>query len=334
VASPEVRRALATGRLDAAVRVAFEMTGGAARRAVHSGKIRVNGQRSVDAGFLVREGAELVLDMAAPRPVRTEPLGVRLVYRDDHVLVVDKPSGLLSSPYPEEQGPSALDAALQLCRGVRVAKVVHRLDKLTSGLLIFARTVPAARALRESIDAHRARRTYHCVVQGVPVRTEATIVSDLVENRGDGYRGSLGGMRRILPVDAEVVLPEVGRGMESTGPGKIAVTRYRVMATAVKGPNKSDTSAAALATGRAALEVRIETGRTHQIRIHLAEIGHPVLGEQVYAHNDDAPRQALHAARLGFPHPFTGKWMEFFSPWPRDLWGVGPQGPDWGSTSG
>lgn len=321
------RRAVATGRLDAAVRVAFGCSGAAARRAVHSGKIKLNGQREVDPAHPVKAGAELCFEPNAPRPLRTEPLGVKLVYRDDFIIVLDKPAGLLSAPFQDEPGPTALDAALLLCRGVRVAKVVHRLDKLTSGLLVFARSSAAARAMREAIDAHEAKRTYHCVVAGVPLRPAATIVSDLVTDRGDGYRGSAGGRRQLLPVDAVVPLtqgavelsedddePHAGRARHE---GKQAVTRYRTVASA---------------EGRTALEVRIETGRTHQIRIHLAEIGHPVLGEQVYARNGDAPRQALHAARLAFPHPHTGQPVHFFSPWPQDLARLRPLGPDWRSA--
>ncbi|MCA9525185.1 MAG: RluA family pseudouridine synthase [Myxococcales bacterium] len=304
--SDATHAAPADGRLDAAVRVAFGLTGGAAKRAIHSGKVSVHGRRVLDPGASVQAGDPLRLDMNAPRPARTEPLGVRLVYRDPHILVVDKPSGLLSAPLSTETEPTALDGALALCRGPRVAKVVHRLDKLTSGLMVFARSIVAARGLRTIIDEHRAKRVYFCVVQGIPRIPAATIVSDLMRDRGDGYRGSQDGLRQILAYDAPI--PPAG------DQGRQGVTRYRTVATSPE---------------RAALEVRIETGRTHQIRIHLSEIGHPVLGDQVYGRNSGAPRQALHAGRLTLPHPITGEELHFESPWPDDLRAVGPRGPGW-----
>jgi 23S rRNA pseudouridine1911/1915/1917 synthase len=168
-------------------------------------------------------------------------------------------------------------------------RVVQRLDKETSGLVVFARTVAAERGLGKQFHAHTVTRRYLAVVPGrVAAQRVATF---LVRDRGDGRRGS---------TDVE-------------GVGKEAVTHVEV---AEKMP------------GYTLLSCRLETGRTHQIRIHLAELGHPVCGDRVYCHRPDgtvlpdrsgAPRLALHAAELGLDHPATGAALHWFMPLPADL---------------
>jgi len=191
---------------------------------------------------------------------------MRTMFEDAHLLVVEKPPGRDSTDLP---GP---------------VLVVHRLDKLTSGLLVYAKTSGVARRLARQFEAHAVERAYACVAHGA-LETQ-TIRSRLVRNRGDGLRGS-------------------GTGDE----GKDAVTHVRVQV------RHADRTAAV---------VTLETGRTHQIRIHLAEAGHPILGEPVYIRDHRAsgravlpsPRLMLHATTLGFVHPATKALLRFESPAP------------------
>ncbi len=297
----------ADGRLDGAVKRGAELSNNKARDAVRTGKVRVAGERVLDPAFRVTAGVTIALDPAAPNPARTEPLGLRLVFRDEHLLVVEKPSGLLSSPIPNSEEPSALLGAYRLCRAGRRPKLVHRLDKQTSGLLLFARGVPMARALRVAFDAHAVRRVYRCVVDGEPESPRGLISSMLVKDTGDGYRGSRRGTLRVRPLRA----PDPG---PMPGAGKHAMTRYEVVVSR---------------DGRCAMEVRLATGRTHQIRIHLAEIGCPIVGEYVYGQVEGAPRLALHAAQLSLTHPESRKPLRFDSPWPTDLADVTPVAKGW-----
>lgn len=296
-----------TGRLDVEVRRRTGLSNERARRAIRTGKVLVDGKRPVDPGIRIGPKNTIHFDMAAPNTDRTQPFGVKRVYRDDHLIVVDKPPGLASTPAPEVEGPTVLLAAGRMCKGPARPKVVHRLDQDTSGLLVFARTVVAARALREALDTHAVRREYRCVVQGRPPQADGLITSMLVRDVGKGKRGSRAGTLRVRPLRS----PDPG---PMPGAGKLAITRYETVAT------RGD---------HTALTVRLHTGRTHQIRIHLSEIGCPVLGERLYGYVPGAPRLALHAAVLAFPHPVTGEALRFESPWPADLADVTPIGRDW-----
>lgn len=296
-----------SSRLDAALKAQIKASNNQARRAVRTGKVFVDGRRQLDPGFPVKPGMTLALDPAAPNPARTEPMGVKLVYRDDWLLIIDKPAGLLSTPTGHAETETALHAAMKLCSKGRPPKVVHRLDKLTSGLMVFARGVPATRALRAAIEARTMRRTYRCVVAGVPEQPRGLISSMLLRDAGRGRRGSRAGTLKVRPIRARDPGP-------MPGAGKLAITRYEQRA---------------VAGDRAALELRLSTGRTHQIRIHLAELGCPVLGERVYARNDEAPRHALHAARLSLNHPHTGDLLRYESRWPADLAKIEPIGSGW-----
>jgi 23S rRNA pseudouridine1911/1915/1917 synthase len=295
------------GRLDAAVRRGLELGSRRAKDAIRKGKISVDGVVTMDPSTPLRVGQEVGLDMSAPNPIRAMPHGVRLVHRDDHLLVVDKPAGLLTTPTADRERETTLAAAMRFCRGGRPPKVVHRLDKLTSGLVVFGRGVPAARALRAAIDAKTMQRRYWCVVAGAPRGPSGLISSVLVHDTGRGRRGSVQGSLHVTAVNR----PDPAAPPTQ---GRFAITRFWTVAEA---------------DGRAALEIQLSTGRTHQIRIHLAEIGCPVLGEAVYGKTKAKHRQALHAAQLVVPHPQTGEPLEFASPWPVDLVKVTPIGPDW-----
>jgi 23S rRNA pseudouridine1911/1915/1917 synthase len=236
---------------------------------------------------------------------------IRIVYLDEHVVVVEKPPGITSTRHSEElswparrrQFQPTLDELLPQViakkEGRRTKKAergvpppvrpVHRLDRETGGLMAFARSVRAERGLMEQFRRHTTKRRYLAIVEG---RVEPqTIETRLVRDRGDGRRGST----------------------DKPNVGKHAVTHVRPL---------EHLDAYTL------IECRLETGRTHQIRIHLAEHGHPLCGEKVYRKplggkpvpdRSGAPRLALHATALGLQHPLTGKELYFESPLPKDL---------------
>jgi len=281
------------------------------QRMVRSRHVMIHGNICTDAARRLKEGEVVkLLERPAAAPPRVEQ--VRVVHLDDQVVVVDKPSGITTTRHTEElswptrrrQIQPTLDELVPECigrflaarHGVRAGRPrrvppvrpVHRIDRETSGLVVFARTVPAERILAEQFRAHTTHRRYLAICVG---RVGAgTIRTHLLRDRGDGRRGSSG-----------------------TDEGKLAVTHVR--------PVTHFGEAFTL------VECRLETGRTHQIRIHLAETGHPICGERVYAaprgmqvaDTSDAARVMLHAAELGFVHPLSGDELRFTSPLPADM---------------
>jgi 23S rRNA pseudouridine1911/1915/1917 synthase len=261
-----------------------------AKRHVTSGKVFVDGARVIALDARLDPGQRVELRMSAPRPRDPEREGV-LVYDDAHVVVIDKPAGVSSVPYEDRETGTAMD----LIRGAwrRMGKpatsvplhVVHRIDRATSGLLAFAKTKRAEIGLAAQLRAHTMDRMYLCVAHGMV--SAATIESYLVADRGDGLRGST----------------------TRTEQGKRAVTHVAVREAL---------------RGATLCEVRLETGKTHQIRIHLAESGHPLVGETVYIRDFagpviESPRLMLHAATLGFEHPITGERVELAAEPPADF---------------
>jgi 23S rRNA pseudouridine1911/1915/1917 synthase len=264
-----------------------------AKRHVTTGKVFVDGERVTEIDHRLAVGQSVELRMAAPRPRDPEREG-ELVYDDAHVVVIDKPSGVSSVPYEDRETGTAMD----LIRGAwrRMGKpatsvplhVVHRIDRATSGLLAFAKTKKAELGLAAQLRAHTMQRMYICVAHGVV--TPGRIESNLVPDRGDGLRGST----------------------TRPGQGKRAVTHVTVRQAL---------------RGATLCEVQLETGKTHQIRIHLAESGHPLVGEPVYIRDYngpwiDSPRLLLHAATLGFVHPVTNEQVSLTSPLPSDFTSV------------
>jgi 23S rRNA pseudouridine1911/1915/1917 synthase len=275
-----------------------------ARRLVRSGRVRLGGTPCADPERRVAAGQRV--EVREPAAKRVRPAGREgpqpvVRFADAHVVVVDKPAGLTTMRHPEEAAefgararrflpPTLADLLPGLLGGGRPRVVaVHRLDKDTSGLVVFARTPAAARHLGRQFREHTVDRSYLALVRGRAA--PGTIESHLVRDRGDGRRGSS---------------PQPGAGQR-------AVTHVRVV---------EDLGAYTL------IECRLETGRTHQIRIHLGEAGTPLCGERVYdrpPHGQPLPdhsgarRVALHAATLGFVHPATGRPMKCMSPLPKDL---------------
>ena len=267
-----------------------------AKKQIETGKVFVDGAVVTAVDHRLRAGQEVDVRVNAPRPRDPEREGV-LVYDDAHVVVIDKPSGINSVPYEERETGTAMD----LIRGAwrRMGKpattvalhVVHRIDRATSGLLCFAKSKKAEMGLAAQLRAHTMERTYVCVAHGVV--TSRRIESYLVEDRGDGLRGSTSRLEQ----------------------GKRAVTHV--------------TAKEALRHATVC-EVRLETGKTHQIRIHLSEAGHPLVGERVYIRDFEeaggklltSARLMLHAATLGFEHPVTGERIALSSPLPPDFLAV------------
>ena len=253
-----------------------------------TGHIRLDG-KSAEARHAVTGGEQVVLepppvpDAAAPKAQR---MPLKIVHEDAELIVIDKPAGLVVHPgagQPDRTLLNALLAHAPKLAGVPRAGIVHRLDKDTSGLLVVAKTVEAQSSLAAQLASRSMRRLYLAVVQGDPPAS-GTIEAPLGRDARSRVR------------------------MAVTHRGKPARTAFRVVER----------------FGRAALiECRLETGRTHQIRVHLQHIRHPLVGDAVYRrgtrHGLSFPRQALHAAELTLVHPRTGTATTWRSPLPRDL---------------
>lgn len=257
----------------------------------------VSGKVATASDRPVRPGDSIEIRLRAPRP-RTARLkelgGDLLVYLDANVAVVRKPPGISSVPHEaSDEELLTLDALVReviakrdKIRGRAPLGVVHRLDKATSGLLVFTRTVAAKKHLAQQFREHSMHRLYLAIAHG-DVRAQ-TFRSYLIENRGDGLRGSARGNHRE---------------------GQLAITHVEPKLRM---------------KGATLVACRLETGRTHQIRIHLSEAGHPLVGETVYIRNYggpriEAPRLMLHAAELGFAHPEDERPMFFSEPLPPDF---------------
>lgn len=265
---------------------------------IASGKVDINGLRTTDPGARLSPGLTVHLNMSTPRigtPAAIERQNVQVVFEDESLIIVNKPSGLSSIPYEGEVMDTVLDAIRRHWKAKAISRqmlrVVHRIDRATSGLLVMARTHAAEKGLAKQFRAHTIEREYLCVAHGI-TPPELRIESRLVKDRGDGLRGST----------------------QHPTLGKHAVTHLKTLET--------------LANGQASLcSIRLETGKTHQIRIHLSEQGNPLLGEQVYIRDFTktgatplpCDRLLLHAATLGFNHPITSRWLRFSAPPPADF---------------
>jgi 23S rRNA pseudouridine1911/1915/1917 synthase len=265
------------------------------RRLCETGKVTVDGERVVNSAARIADGQRVEIQMAAPRPRPTIP-NFRVVFEDDHLLVIEKPAGISSVPYDRKETGTAMDLIREAWRraGRKATStplfIVHRLDKDTSGLLCFARTKLAERRLHVVFQRHLADREYLAVAHGQV--DSQRFESVLISNRGDGLRGST---------------RDLAEQREQRGQRAIThVTAVRKLRSATL------------------CRVKLETGRTHQIRIHLAEAGHPLVGETVYVRDFAgkaiaSPRLMLHAATLGFEHPVTGERHHFESQPPDDF---------------
>ncbi|MEX0681935.1 MAG: RluA family pseudouridine synthase [Dehalococcoidia bacterium] len=264
---------------------------------------RSHAQKLIDAGLLTIEGripraSEKVgagervrVEIPPPEEMRLEPEAIPLaiVYQDRDIIVVDKPAGLTVHPAPGHPTGTLVNALLaavpdlQGISGTLRPGIVHRLDKDTSGLLVVAKNDRAMRALQGQLKARLVHKTYLALVEGVPSPREGAIEAPIGRS------------------------PKNRKKMAVVANGRESVTRYKVREEL---PGKL-----------ALLEVEPVTGRTHQIRVHMAAIGHPIVGDAVYGKRSEVVgRQFLHAWKLAFGMPLGGRQVEFESPLPADLW--------------
>lgn len=257
----------------------------AAERLIAAGSVFVDGE-AAEKRLRLAGGEELELpERVAATGLEPEEVGLRVAYEDDHLLVVDKPAGVVVHPSAGHATGTLVHGVLG--HGVAGGQeerpgIVHRLDRDTSGLLVVARSEEAHERLKRIVQKRELEREYLTLVRGRLRSRAGRIEAPIGRDRRDPTRQSL-----------------------DTDRPRDAVTHFELLEQMEQ---------------NALLRVRLETGRTHQIRVHLAAIGLPVIGDSVYGAPDPAlRRQFLHAARLGFTHPFTGEWIDVESPLPADL---------------
>jgi 23S rRNA pseudouridine1911/1915/1917 synthase len=289
-----VGEADAGARVDLALAAITGISRSQARRWIEEGLVRVN-QRACRPSQRVELGDALETDPPEPlpSPLAPEPIALRVLFEDADVLVLDKPAGLVVHPAPGHASGTLVNALLHHCAdlagvgGVLRPGIVHRLDRGTSGVLVVAKNDAAHRALAEQFRDHTIERIYRALVRGVPAEDSGRVDRAIGRHPRD---------RKRMSVHAKV--------------SREASTAWRVLARYPK-------------SARSWLEVRPETGRTHQIRVHLASAGLPIAGDPVYGRSrggaHEPARTALHAAVLGFQHPRSAERLRFEAELPADL---------------
>ena len=258
------------------------------QRLIEEEYVSCNG-RTVSKSFRPKEGDELQLTLPDPAPVQVLPQNIPLniLYEDDHLLVVNKPKGMVVHPAPGNPDGTLVNALLYHCRGSLSGiggelrpGIVHRIDKDTSGLLVVAKDDRTHAGLSEQMAVHSIHRLYQAVVYG-SLKEDGFVEAPIGRHKTD---------RKKMAVTQQN--------------SKYAYTGYRVLEKYI---------------GFTHIECKLKTGRTHQIRVHMASIGHPLAGDEVYGPRAVIKKlggQCLHAKTLGFVHPISGKYMEFDSPLP------------------
>jgi 23S rRNA pseudouridine1911/1915/1917 synthase len=296
-------RFFAGGRLDKGLAEATGLSRARVQALIALGAVAVDGKVATQPSAKVAADAPFAIDVppTADSEARPQDIPLDVVFEDEHLIVVDKPAGLVVHPAAGNLDGTLVNALLHHCAGqlsgiggVARPGIVHRIDKDTSGLLVVAKSDAAHEGLARQFADHSIERAYLAVCNGHPTPAEGTISARV--GRSDANRKKM------------AVLPK------ESSRGKHAVTRYKTLR---KMPHCS------------LVECRLETGRTHQVRVHLASIGHPLVGDPVYGRVSSAlrpvlqklgfRRQALHAAMLGFIHPVTGHSLSFSSDLPPDM---------------
>ena len=283
-------------RLDAAIARMFGLSRTRAAELIGEGAVLIGGRPAgksdrVPAG----EWLDVTLPPAAPVPAMppAEPVpGLTIVYEDGDIVVVDKPTGVAAHPTPGWTGPTVLQGLLAAGHQIATSGaaerqgIVHRLDANTTGLMVVAKSEHAYSVLKQAFRARVVDKRYHALVQGHPDPLRGTIDAPIARHpSGDGRFAVVAG-------------------------GRPAITHYDTL-EAFRAASLTD--------------IKLETGRTHQIRVHMAAVRHPCVGDRLYGADPvlaarlGIGRQWLHAVRLGFAHPADGRWMEFISDYPADL---------------
>ncbi|RWZ84060.1 RluA family pseudouridine synthase [Glutamicibacter sp. HZAU] len=285
-------------RLDAYISRSLQIPRTLSASLCKDSQIQVNG-RTITKSLKIKAGDRLVVTIppqADPLEIKVEKVEeLKIVADDDDYVVIDKPVGVAAHPSPGWVGPTVVGALMAEGYNITTSGaaerqgIVHRLDVGTSGLMVVAKTERAYTELKRAFKERTPKKIYHAVVQGLPDPMEGTIDAPIGRHPGHDWKFAV---------------------LEG---GRDSVTHYKVIE----------------AFGRASLvEVHLETGRTHQIRVHFSAFGHPCAGDQTYGADPKLgaalglTRQWLHAKRLGFSHPVTGQWMEYESEYPADLAGA------------
>jgi 23S rRNA pseudouridine1911/1915/1917 synthase len=266
---------------------------------IAAGAVSRSGELTRDPARKAREGDLFAVAVPEPTPAHNEAQYIPLVvaFEDEHLIVIDKPAGLVVHPAAGNLDGTLVNALLHHCDGslsgiggVARPGIVHRIDKDTSGLMVAAKTDRAHEGLAKQFAAHSIDRRYRAIVYGRPRPAEGSVDAPLARS------------------------PQNRKKVAVVAGGKRAVTHYRTIE-----PLRD----------AALVECRLETGRTHQVRVHMASIGHALIGDPVYGRAKGSPgqvakqlgfhRQALHAAHLGFNHPVTSQALAFRSDWPSDM---------------
>lgn len=260
-----------------------ELSRVAVQRLIEEEKILVNGKKT-KASYKIQEDDEIILEEEEPKEIelKAQDIPVEIIYEDSNIIVVNKPKGMVVHPANGNPDGTLVNAIMSICKnslsgigGEIRPGIVHRIDKDTSGILIVAKNDKAHINLSEQIKNHEVKKTYIALVRGMVKENEATINMPIGRSTKD---------RKKMAVKKD---------------GKEAITHFKVLE---RYPQHNCTL----------LEVKIETGRTHQIRVHLSQIGYPIIGDIVYSNGKNKwgiQGQCLHAKNLRFKHPITGKEM-------------------------
>ncbi|MCI8587141.1 MAG: RluA family pseudouridine synthase, partial [Clostridia bacterium] len=266
-----------------------ELSRTAIQRLIDEGNILLNGAKTKSSYKISKDDLVEIQDVKAKEiELKAQDIPLKIVYEDDHIIVVNKPKGLVVHPAAGNPDGTLVNAIMSICKeslsgigGEIRPGIVHRLDKDTSGLLIVAKNDVAHINLSEQIKNHKVRKTYIALVRGIVKENEATINMPIGRSTKD---------RKKMAVVKN---------------GKEAITHFKVIKRYEK---------------YTLLEINIETGRTHQIRVHLSQIGYPIVGDYTYSNGKnefDVEGQMLHAKRLEFKHPKTGQDMDLIADYPE-----------------
>lgn len=276
-------------RIDAYLSENEEYSRMAIQRLINDGKIIVNGKK-IKASYKVQNGDKIKIEEEKPKEIelKAQNIPLEVLYEDNDIIVVNKPKGMVVHPANGNPDGTLVNAIMAICKdslsgigGEIRPGIVHRLDKNTSGAIIIAKNDKAHIALSNQLKNHEIKKTYFALVRGIVKESNATINMPIARSKND---------RKKMAVDKN---------------GKEAITHFKVL-------ERFDDCTL--------LEVNIETGRTHQIRVHLSHIGYPIIGDDVYSNGKNrwnVKGQCLHAKSLDFKHPITGKLIHIEAPLPK-----------------